>query len=54
MRNLLPLSARLFCAAVGMLFVALTAVFLLVPYALEGHPWESAPSAASVAAFHAS
>jgi len=49
MRNLFPLASRLFCAGIGVLFVVLTAAFVLVPYALEGHPWEPAPSAAAVA-----
>jgi hypothetical protein len=54
MRNLFPISARLFCATIGVLFVVLTAVFVLVPFVLEGHPWESAPTAASVASTHQS
>jgi hypothetical protein len=52
MRNLFPLTSRVFCAGIGVLFVVLTAVFVLVPYALEGHPWEPAPSAAAVAKHH--
>lgn len=52
MRKLLPLSAQSFCAVLGVLVVVMTAVFVLVPYALEGHPWESGRDVASAAGAH--
>jgi hypothetical protein len=42
MRKLFPISSQAKCVAVGVLFLMLTAVFVLVPYAMERHPWEPA------------
>jgi hypothetical protein len=41
------LSSRVRCELVGVLLVVLTAVFVLVPYALQRHPWESGASLAA-------
>lgn len=49
MNKLFPLSSQAVCIGIGALFVVLTAAFVLVPYGMERHPWESAGSLAAAA-----
>jgi hypothetical protein len=54
MRKLSPISSQAFCIGIGVLFVVLTAVFVLVPYSLERHPWEQGASMAATTTVTAS
>jgi hypothetical protein len=51
--SLFPIPARIYCAAIGVLLAVATAVFVLLPYALESHPGEARPIATSTADRHA-
>lgn len=50
MCKLLPISLQARCVAIGVLFLLLTAVFVLVPYGMERHPWEPGGMAATASA----
>lgn len=54
MRKLFPISSQARCIGIGVLFVVLTAVFVLVPYGLERHPWEQGAGMAATSAVRVS
>jgi hypothetical protein len=50
MRKLFLVSSQAKCVAIGVLLVLLTAIFVLVPYGMERHPWESGGMASAALA----